>query len=215
MRRMEGKQDKKKWWHIQNDTSDVTSNGTMQVKAVRRPLLPQHSGPRPLLKDGVLKYRWWLKQKIWIGAHSVAQIEHSRVFLYVFLRTRPSSKMFRHEKKGVVVQQERPRVGASWGDTKAGVARVTGWHRPTQRFPGPSHFIFFGFYFPYQEDNTHSASSSRGVEQATIEVTEKYLTHSSRILDFLLLNSTLSHDPSSPSPPFPLHQQRYINRTSR
>lgn len=94
MRRMEGKQEKKKdktqkafglavqWWHVQNHTSD----GTMQVKAVRRPL-PQHSGPRPLVEDGVLKYRWWLKQKIWIGHYSVTPIENSRVFLYVSSRS--------------------------------------------------------------------------------------------------------------------------------
>ena len=132
--------------------------------------------------------------------------------------------MFHHEKKGVVVQRERRRVGVSWGDTKAGVARVTGIVGPTQKVPWsfPIFFLWF-LYFPYQEANTHSASSSRGVDAK--QVTDKYLTHkefrrpAKDLWTFLLLNSTLFSrsffPPSLPSFSFPLHSfWDIVNRTT-
>lgn len=174
-----------------------------QVKAVRQPL-PQHLGPRPLLQDGVLKCRWWFKQKIWIGVHSVTQIEHSEVLLYVPFAIRQVVKCSVVRKKGVVMQRERRRVGASWGDTKAGVARVTDI-RPTQRSPGPSQ-IFLVFIF--HTKRTTPTPPPHLVESSKQQVTEKYLTHSSAdrsgSLDFFnIVSRSFFTPPSRPFPPPP------------
>ena len=116
------------------------------------------------------------------------------------LRDPSSSKMFRHEKKGVVVQRERRRVGASWGDTKTGVARVTGNKSSNPEVPW-SFPIFFWFLFSHTKRTSptpppHLVESSK--QQSDGEVPHSSFCRPVRILK----TSTLSHDPSC-SPPLP------------